>query len=226
MSLSRNRLGRTVAVLTCVASLGMAWSSTAAAETVAKSVQAFFGVKIVAGGKTLVTDKEPFIYNGTTYVPLRVVSEALGKKVSWDSTNYQVIISDEPTNSIVHLGSLPPTDWKWYDGKANDEVKLGGETLSPALSIVTSKSSEVTWALNGQYTTLEGIVGATATNRYSESEATFVFMVDGHPKATVKLLKGTAPQPFKVDVSHGLELTISITTPGYPSHAIVGTLSK
>ena len=36
---------------------------------------------------------EPFIYEGTTYLPVRAVSEALGKTVEWDG----------PTNS-VHIG--------------------------------------------------------------------------------------------------------------------------
>lgn len=37
---------------------------------------------------------EPFIMNGTTYVPIRAVSEALGKKVSWNDTDKTVYISD------------------------------------------------------------------------------------------------------------------------------------
>lgn len=45
-------------------------------------------IKIVVDGKQLQTDKEPFIYEGTTYLPVRAVGEAVGKTVSWDgSTN-------------------------------------------------------------------------------------------------------------------------------------------
>lgn len=38
---------------------------------------------------------EPFIYNGTTYVPARAISEALGKTVAWDDTDKTVIIGEE-----------------------------------------------------------------------------------------------------------------------------------
>lgn len=39
---------------------------------------------------------EPFIYNGTTYLPVRAVSEALGKPVSWNGKTNSVYIGTQP----------------------------------------------------------------------------------------------------------------------------------
>lgn len=38
-------------------------------------------------------DVEPFIVEGTTYVPIRAISEAFGKNVEWDALNRKVIIN-------------------------------------------------------------------------------------------------------------------------------------
>jgi len=43
-------------------------------------------------GAVKVLDVPPFIYNSRTYVPLRFVSEALGKEVEWDDQNRVVYI--------------------------------------------------------------------------------------------------------------------------------------
>lgn len=40
---------------------------------------------------------EPMIYNGTTYVPVRAVSEFFGKQVDWDEAEYSVYIGGKPT---------------------------------------------------------------------------------------------------------------------------------
>ncbi len=58
------------------------------------------GIKIVidgqkinptdANGKTV----EPIIYNGTTYLPVRAVANALGKAVYWDGPNYTVYLGN------------------------------------------------------------------------------------------------------------------------------------
>lgn len=45
----------------------------------------YSNIKVVVDGKELSTSKEPFIYDGTTYLPLRAVAEAVGKEVSWDN---------------------------------------------------------------------------------------------------------------------------------------------
>ena len=41
-------------------------------------------------GKTV----EPLIYQGTTYVPIRAVSEWLGKTVTWQGSTSSVLIND------------------------------------------------------------------------------------------------------------------------------------
>ena len=41
---------------------------------------------------------EPFIYDGTTYLPLRAISQALGKEVDWDSKNNIVYIGKKPND--------------------------------------------------------------------------------------------------------------------------------
>jgi len=58
------------------------------------------GIKIVLDGKQLnPTDAngnsvEPIIYNGTTYLPVRALSNAFGKAVYWDGPNYTVYLGD------------------------------------------------------------------------------------------------------------------------------------
>lgn len=58
------------------------------------------GIKIVIDGQKLnPTDAngnkvEPIIYNGTTYLPVRAVANALGKAVYWDGPNYTVYLGD------------------------------------------------------------------------------------------------------------------------------------
>ena len=58
------------------------------------------GIKIVIDGQKLnPTDAngnkvEPIIYNGTTYLPVRAVANALGKAVYWDGPNYTVYLGN------------------------------------------------------------------------------------------------------------------------------------
>ena len=56
------------------------------------------GVKISSGGA--------FIEDGTTYVPLRLVSEALGAGVGWDADAYAVNIELDTLNSDSKLSEL------------------------------------------------------------------------------------------------------------------------
>lgn len=54
----------------------------------------FNNIKVIIDGKELKTDKEPFTYEGTTYLPVRAVAEAVGKDVKWDSKTQTVILGE------------------------------------------------------------------------------------------------------------------------------------
>ena len=56
-------------------------------------------IKVVVDGQNLATSNEPFIYNGTTYLPVRAVSEAVGKKVTWDGNTNTVYLGEVPAST-------------------------------------------------------------------------------------------------------------------------------
>jgi len=56
-------------------------------------------------GKTVSLDTPPRVVAGTTYVPLRFVSEALGAQVSWDNPNHTVVITAAGNQATVSTGS-------------------------------------------------------------------------------------------------------------------------
>jgi hypothetical protein len=58
-----------------------------------------------ATGKTV----EPFIYDGTTYLPVRAVSEAVGKAVRWDNETSTVFLGAEPTTTPTPTPEPTPT---------------------------------------------------------------------------------------------------------------------
>ena len=78
---------------------------------------------------------EPFTIKGTTYLPVRAVSEALGKKVNWDNATKTVSIDDQDTEY----------DIKKFEGKAegrnaqekkeiyynNIKIKINGKEIEP-----------------------------------------------------------------------------------------------
>lgn len=83
-------------------------SSAAFAAPVGKTITAFYnGIKIYVDGNKITPKDgngkivEPFIYDGTTYLPVRAVSEALGKQVSWDGKSNTVYIGQNIEEVVV-----------------------------------------------------------------------------------------------------------------------------
>lgn len=70
-------------------------------------------VKIVVNGQTISTPN--FLVNGTTYVPLRAVTESLGQNVNWDEKTRTVSINENntQTNKLdqIFKGSTFYTSW-------------------------------------------------------------------------------------------------------------------
>lgn len=89
-------------------------------------------IKIVVDGKTVSSDTEPFIYGGRTFVPLRAISEALGKEVVWDAATYTVKIG----------GSASATPGTGTPDLVLDNMRLKTSSLmAQVVGTVTNKSS-------------------------------------------------------------------------------------
>lgn len=80
------------------------------ASSLSKTVTAFYNnIKLVIDGKEITPKDangnvvEPFIIDGTTYLPVRAVSEALGKEVDWDGTSNTVYIGEKPEREFYEV---------------------------------------------------------------------------------------------------------------------------
>lgn len=55
----------------------------------------FRNIRLIYNGEVIETYNEPFVVDGITYVPIRVVAETLGKYVHWDESSSTITISDQ-----------------------------------------------------------------------------------------------------------------------------------
>ncbi len=62
-------------------------------------------VNIILDGKTLDFPVEPFISEGTTFVPMRVIFEALGAEIDWNGETKTVTSYKNGTNINITIGS-------------------------------------------------------------------------------------------------------------------------
>ncbi|MFC5468276.1 stalk domain-containing protein [Cohnella suwonensis] len=86
---------------------------TSFAESLQKKITVTYNnIKVTVNGQSVTLkdgsgkEMEPFIYNGSVYVPLRGVTQALGANVSFDNTTKTVIITNGPGNGGP--GGQPP----------------------------------------------------------------------------------------------------------------------
>ena len=68
--------------------------NVALGETVKKTIEVVYNsVNLTVNGKKV--DANNILYNGITYVPLRAISEMLGKEVGWDQATFTASINDK-----------------------------------------------------------------------------------------------------------------------------------
>ena len=97
---------------------------------------------------------EAFIYNGTTYLPVRAVSEAVGKTVQWDGATGTVYLGKHTGEKpAVLLKDLKSLTGNGYNVKTSDEDNAGNVYYN---SVTPKYPSGNTYLLNGQYSKISG----------------------------------------------------------------------
>lgn len=158
---------------------------------------------------------EVFTYNGTTYLPVRAIAEALGKNVQWDGKTQSVYLGQHgaastPTVWLTQMDHFAGTEYVRTADKDQDNT---GATHYNCFT----KGFDRTYVLNGQYSRLSGVL----YQRYERRSETTQW--DNHNYLEIygdgellysKTFKsgetGIMPIPFDVDVSGVLSLQVKL----------------
>lgn len=175
-----------------------------------RNIQAVFkNIKICVDGvemtprDTAGKEVEPFIYNGTTYLPVRAVGEAVGKEVSYDGSTNTVYLGK--SGQVKYLGQQVSTYQR--DNAHEETVTMGGNKYTNGLNI-WSRSSSAYYNLNGLYSSISGVYG-TKDGTGDDCEGVLNFYGDGRLLKSITVKGGQLPKNFAIDVSGVAQLKIA-----------------
>lgn len=171
---------------------------------------------------------EPFIYNGTTYLPVRAIATAFDKEVDWEaqtstvtlgSKNYdwldQMGFADYDTTWSINTFSAIAAKTQMTDGMKYDrgiKFYLRDSIYSNGGTVENNDGTlecyqEVSYLLNGRYKSFEGVV---STNK-GDGSAVIKFYGDGKLLYTSPIVsEGMKSAKFDVDVENVKLLKIHV----------------
>ena len=237
--------GYVMGFLSAILLIALATAAYAAARH--ESLEVFFNnIRIVVNGE-LITPRdglgnvvEPFIVDGTTFLPVRAVADALGQTVEWDGATQTVYIGPRPgsvqflTDAVrahqTSLGNerLTPTS-RFYEFSAlrsggTEGFNMGGERFVDGMRFQNGG----VWAafnLNSRFTNLSGVAGqidGTNFEGLAGVDSVVRFLVDGRLAQEIVITDGMLPQPFSIDLTGVNQLRIETASDGWLNSFIAG----
>jgi len=191
--------------------LVMTLATPAGAALAGKTIQVLTGVEIfVDGVKMNPTDAqgnpvETFIYNGTTYVPLRAVSQSLGKNVNWDGANQRVYIGEAPGEKQYLLDVCPPYQTDHFSTPTT--VTMAGQKYAHCLVVGTISGDRFAiFNLNGQYNTLSFDVGHI--DGTGMGGVTLNIFLDGQLNFSLDMTGEMMPEHYEIPLYGAMQMKI------------------
>lgn len=196
----------------------------AMAEKITKSAELLYNdIKVVIDGKRAdLKDAngntvDPFIIDGTTYLPVRAVSNALNKAVSWDGATQTVYLEK---NDEIEQPSVWLKDLETFTGDiislTEDTVEFGGSEYNDYLKDNTGtiynnliklginyKSDGFSYNLNYKYSKFKGTL--YLANTYKNVTTGYRMLIYSDDKLIYTspfIYEGIKPVDFNVDVSN------------------------
>lgn len=154
---------------------------------------------------------EPFIYNGTTYMPVRGTANLADMEVTWDGNSKSVYLWDnmvpEGTSFIDVCPPYELRDCSVYTDKKGESFSMSGKQYSNGIVMDSSWGSErvALFNLDSKYSSLECVIGHT---EYAEYKKSISFWVDGKIVKTVELEPDCLPKTVQIPLTYGLQLKI------------------
>ena len=194
---------------------GLVGGSALAAGKIYKNITVQYdNIKLVIDGATITpkdangSTVEPFIYNGTTYLPVRAVGNAIGKQVTWDGRSKTVYLGDTPNSREWLLDLCPPYLTTAYEVPAT--FSMAGTTYAHGFHMGFDGYAFVN--LNGLYNTLEFDLGYV---KGDPCDREFLFYLDGELARTISIGYDELPQHITLPLNGALQLKIESKLPDY-----------
>lgn len=187
---------------------------TSTITVMAQTIDVFMGgIKVYWEGveKTLRDSKgdkvEPILYNGTTYVPLRAMSNLMGKDVDWNQNEKAVYVGKKPTMKTYSLKDMEKNingSSYWYD--RTYKFNLKNEVINITDGAIHFTSGRITYVLDNKFSSFKGKMVMPYSTVGEEGEATVTFYSvenDGTANEikSYHLKKTEEPIEFDVDLA-------------------------
>ena len=167
---------------------------------------------------------QPFVYNGTTYLPVRAVGEAVGKAVQWDGSTSSVYLGKhESVTPAVWLrnmdyftsaGSFSSTD-TLVDNLGNEHTNVIYHVPNSWYIVYDTGSFTRTYKINGQYSRISGTLfqtyqhrSETTTSTNESTAAALKIYGDNQLLYEAEMNGGIEPIKFDVNLQGVLELKV------------------
>lgn len=164
------------------------------------------------------------IYSGTTYVPIKLVGDMIGKPVAWDGKTKSVLFGDSVVEGD-YLTDKAPVDVA-DKSIVNSEMQLDNQKYKNGLfvNIYYRNKTKQSYNLNGQYKSLN-FNYASLDKASDGSSASIVIYGDGKELWSSTAVKGVPVQSATIPVNGVLQLDIEFTNISGDSYpAIVNPL--
>ncbi|MBB6020365.1 hypothetical protein HNR77_001426 [Paenibacillus sp. JGP012] len=164
------------------------------------------------------------IYSGTTYVPIKLVGDMIGKPVAWDGKTKSVLFGDSVVEGD-YLTDKAPVDVA-DKSIVNSEMQLDNQTYNNGLyvNIYYRNKTKQSYNLNGQYKSLN-FNYASLDKADDGSSASIIIYGDGKEIWSSTAVQGVPIQSASVPVNGILKLEIEfINISGYSYPSIVNPL--
>lgn len=198
-------------VLAAVLCCALALVTVAYATNATKTIQAaYMNIKLVVDGVPITpkdsngSTVEPFIYNGTTYLPVRAIGEALDKQVTWDGKTKTVYIGEGPRQVMYLLDVCPPYEKSCFYTPTT--VEMTGKTYTHAFTM--TGSGYALFNLDGKYSTLEFDFGHKDGSSMYGKGREYSFYLDGKLVKTITGDPESLVKHYTIDLNNALQMKI------------------
>lgn len=198
--------------MAAVLALGLSHPATAA--LVGKTIEVYTGVNIYVDDVKLDprdangNPVEVFVYNGTTYLPVRAVGEAVGKVVQWEGKTGSVYLGKHDSDTpAVYLQDLDYVTGKKLESISSAKDNLGQNRNN----CIETHSFNNTYRINGQYRLMSGTLYQRYAYRDEVGKAVLNIYGDGNLIYSAAIERGMDPVDFTIDLTGVLELQVEFT---------------